>query len=144
MEWYNNSIIMTFLGVALGAFVGFLGTVYSSRLKLKEIKDQYIYEMENRNLNKKEEICVEMIQSIYSLKKMNDGLIAGDLVAFKEESYTILAKGRIYCNRDVVDLYTQFLHKFFTNKVYDGNLVDFKLIPFIRADLNVDKRFGNN
>lgn len=139
MKWYNNTIIMTFLGVALGAVIGFAGTIYSSNLKLKEIKNQHIYELENRSLDKKEEICTEMIQSIYSLQKMNDSLIDSDLVSFKEESYTILAKARIYCNKNVVDLYNQFLTTFFTQQIYDGELVDLKLIPSIREDLSVDK-----
>lgn len=139
MKWYNNTIIMTFLGVALGAVIGFAGTIYSSNLKLKEIKNQHIYELENRSLDKKEEICTEMIQSIYSLQKMNDSLIDSDLVSFKEESYTILAKARIYCDKNVVDLYNQFLTTFFTQQTYDGELVDLKLIPSIREDLSVDK-----
>lgn len=139
MKWYNNTIIMTFLGVALGAVIGFAGTIYSSNLKLKEIKNQHIYELENRSLDKKEEICTEMIQSIYSLQKMNDNLIDSDLVSFKEESYTILAKARIYCDKNVVDLYNQFLTTFFTQQTYDGELVDLKLIPSIREDLSVDK-----
>ena len=139
MKWYNNTIIMTFLGVALGAVIGFAGTIYSSNLKLKEIKNQHIYELENRSLDKKEEICTEMIQSIYSLQKMNDSLIDSDLVSFKEESYTILAKARLYCDKNVVDLYNQFLTTFFTQQTYDGELVDLKLIPSIREDLSVDK-----
>ena len=74
MKWYKDRVIMTFLGVALGAIIGFYGTFYSSNLKLKEIENQHAYELENKSLDKKEEISTEMIQSIYSLQKMNDGL----------------------------------------------------------------------
>lgn len=139
MKWYNNTVLMTFLGVALGALIGFAGTVYSANLKLKEIKNQHIYELENRGLDKKEEISTEMIQSLYSLQKMNDGLIEIDLPSFKEESYTIVAKARIYCNQEVVDLYNKFLVNFFEKKEYDGELVDQELIPAIRKDIGVDK-----
>lgn len=138
MKWYKDRVIMTFLGVALGAIIGFYGTFYSSNLKLKEIENQHAYELENKSLDKKEEISTEMIQSIYSLQKMNDGLIDADLASFREESYTILAKARIYCDKDVVDLYNQFLTTFFTEQKYDGKLVDLKLIPLIRKDLGVD------
>lgn len=139
MKWYENTVIMTFLGVILGAIIGFAGTIYSSSLKLKGIENQHIYELEKRGLDKKEEICIEMIQSIYSLRKMNDGLIEENLSSFKEESYTILAKSRIYCSQNVVDLYNQFLTTFFKNQIYDGKIVDLKLIPAIRKDLGVDK-----
>lgn len=139
MKWYNNTVLMTFLGVALGALIGFAGTVYSANLKLKEIKNQHIYELENRGLDKKEEISTEMIQSLYSLQKMNDGLIEIDLPSFKEESYTIVAKARIYCDQEVVDLYNEFLVNFFEKKEYDGKLVDQELIPAIRKDIGVDK-----
>lgn len=139
MEWYQNTVIMTFLGVALGALIGFAGTIYSSNLKLKEIENQHIYELENRGLDKKEEISTEMIQSIYNLQKMNAGLIEVDLPSFKEESYTILAKARIYCHQNVVDLYNLFLTTFFEKQIYDGNIVDSELIPAIRKDLGVDK-----
>lgn len=139
MKWYENTVIMTFLGVILGAIIGFAGTIYSSSLKLKGIENQHIYELEKRGLDKKEEICIEMIQSIYSLRKMNDGLIEENLSSFKEESYTILAKSRIYCSQNVVDLYNQFLTTFLKNQIYDGKIVDLKLIPAIRKDLGVDK-----
>jgi len=130
---------MGFLGVILGAAIGFGGTVYTSNLKLKEIQNQHRYELENRSLEKKEEICTNMIQSIYSLQKMDDGLIELDLIAFKEESYTIIAQARIYCDQNVVELYNQFLVTFFEeNYKYDGVLVDTKLIPAIRKDLGVD------
>lgn len=139
MSWYQNTIIMTFLGVALGAIIGLAGTIYSSNLKLKEIKNQHIYELEKRSLEKKEEIYTQMIQSLYSLQKMNDSLIKVDLHSFKEESYTIIAKAKIYCNQNVVCLYDNVLNTFFTKRIYDGMTIDTKLIPAIRKDLGVDK-----
>ena len=54
-----------------------------------------------------------MMQSIHSLKKMDDGLIKVDLVTFKEECCTLIAKAKIYGSQDVVSLYDQFLDRFF-------------------------------
>lgn len=139
MQWYGNTVLMTFLGVILGAVIGFMGTIYSSKLKLKETENEHIYELENRSLDKKEKICTDIIQSIYSLQKMNDGLIEADLVSFKSESYTLSAQAKIYCSSEVVELYNQFLSTFFNTQTYDGELVDNQLIPAIRRDLGVEK-----
>ncbi len=67
-------------------------------------------------------------------------MIEADLPAFKEESYSILAKARIYCGPKAVYLYNQFLTTFFnTGGIYDGVLVDTELIPTIRKDLGTDE-----
>lgn len=71
---------------------------------------------------------------------MNDGLIESDLPNFKSESYIILAKAKIYCDEEVVELYDQFLSIFFKSTgEYDGVFVDKKLILAIRKDLGVDE-----
>ncbi|MGF3066955.1 hypothetical protein [Facklamia sp. P12950] len=138
MKWYNNPTLMSFIGVLIGALIGFTGTIYSSHVNLLTIEKQHIYELENRNMKKKEEIGVHMIQSLYSLQKMNDGLINTNLVSFKEESYTISANARIYFSQDVVDLYDQVLKEFFEEKLYNGEKIESKLIPAIRKDLGIN------
>lgn len=138
MKFWENELIMTLIGIVIGAVIGFAGTIYSSHLKLKELENQHAYQLELRSIEKKEEISVDIIQSIYSLKKMDDGLIDIDLQSFKEESYTIFARANIYSDPNVVDLYNKFLTTFFTKQIYDGQLVENELIPAIRKDLNVD------
>ena len=137
MKWYNNSVIMTFVGIAFGALLSLSGTIYTSQLQLEGLELQQKYVLENRNIEHKEEAYMDMIQSIYSLPKMNDGLIEADLASFKNESYTIIANVRIYGSKEVADLYNQFLTTFFEEKVYDGELVDTQLIPAIRNDLGI-------
>lgn len=137
MKWYNNSVIMTFVGIAFGALLSLSGTIYTSQLQLKGLELQQKYVLENRNIEQKEEAYMDMIQSVYSLPKMNDGLIEADLASFKNESYTIIANVRIYGSKEVADLYNQFLTTFFEEKVYDGELVDTQLIPAIRNDLGI-------
>lgn len=141
MKEYIKLGIVTILGVVLGCVIGFAGTVYSSNVKSKEMKNQYTYKLENRILDKKEEISTEIIQSIYNLQKVKDSLIELNLPLYKEESYTILEKARIYCDQNVVDLYYQFLTTFFEEQTYDDNLVELELIPAIKKDLNVDESY---
>lgn len=138
IKWYRNTVIMTFLGVFLGALIGFVGTVYSSHVQIKVINIQHEHEMEIRSIGQREETYSQMLQSIYSLQKMNDGLIEIDLVSFKDECYTLMAEARIYGSKEVVNLYEQFLTKFFEKQIYDGELVDNQLIVAIRKDLNVE------
>ena len=136
--WYDNSILMTFVGVAFGALIGFGGTLCSALLKLKEIKDTYEYDLKSKNVAAKKEICTQMLNSIYSLQRMNDGLIKPDIVSFKDESYIIMTKVKIYCSQEVCELYDKFLKQFFTTKVYNGKLVNDELIPAVRKDLGID------
>lgn len=135
--WYDNSILMTFLGVIVGGIIGFVGTVISSIIKLKEIDNKNKFELEKENRAKRNEICGRMIQSIYSLQRMDDGLIQMDLVRFKDDSYVIMADARMYCSYDVYENYEKFLSIFFREQKYDGPLVNGTLLPAIRKDLGV-------
>lgn len=137
-KWYENSVIMTFLGVCLGAIIGFAGTIYSSHIQIEVIELQHKLELENRTIEQREEIYAEIIQSIYSLQKMADGLIDEDLIAFKNDCYTLMAEVKIYGSDEVITLYDQFLTKFFEQQIYDGELVDKQLIIAIRNDLEAE------
>lgn len=136
-KWYKDKVIMSFLGVILGALIGFGGTFWSSQTQLKAIQLEQNYEMDKYSLERKEETYTQIIQSIYSLQKMNDGLIEIDLVTFKDDSYTLMAQVRIYGSDEVTKLFNQFLTSFFEENIYDGELVDNQLIPAIRKDLGI-------
>ena len=133
--WYENSVIMTFIGAAFGALVGCIGAILSSLIELKKISNQQKFEKENRKREKVEEVCSNILQSIYSIQRMSDGLIKSDVAAIKNESYILMAKAKMYCNSEVVDLYNEFLSDFFNKKIYNGNLVDNKLVPAIRENI---------
>ena len=137
MKWYENSALIGFFGVFIGALISMLGTIYSSRTKLKEINKKYYFDLEQKNREKETEICIQIIQSLYSLQKMNENLIKQDIKKFREESYTIMAIARIYCSDTIVNLYEYVLNEFFNDKIYDGKTIDTKLIPEIRKDLNI-------
>lgn len=136
-KWYKDKVIMSFLGVILGALIGFGGTFWFSQTQLEAIRLEQNYEIEMYSIERKEEIYTQIIQSIYSLQKMNDGLIEVDLVTFKDDSYTLMAQVRIYGSDEVTKLYNKFLTSFFDEKIYDGELVDNQLIPAIRKDIGI-------
>lgn len=139
MDFWKNEYVIALVGVVIGGMISFFGTVYSSQLKLQEIRIHHQNRLDLRSIEKKEQISYDMIQIIYSLQKMNDGLIDNDLFSFKESAYTIMAQAKIYSDSNVVELYNEFLTIFFTEHVYDGQLVDNKLIPAIREDLGIGK-----
>lgn len=122
--------IISLVGVVVGALLGFGGNWYT-------IQKQYQQEIEIMNREKKEEIYVEMIDSIYGLRKIYEGLVDKDILDFREECYTIMARARIFCDEEIVDLYDEFLKEFFESQTYDGKFVDNKLIPAIREELNI-------
>lgn len=137
-KWYKEKVIMGFLGVALGALIGLGGTFISSQTQLDAISLEQDFEVRMRSIENKEEVYTKIVQSIYSLQKMNDGLIEVDLAAFKNDSYTLMAQVRIYGSDEVAELYDEFLKIFFESQIFDGNLVENKLIPAIRKDLGVE------
>lgn len=118
------------VGVILGALIGFGGNWYTTQ-------KQHQQEIEIMNREKKEEIYVNMIDSIYGLMKIQEGLVEEDVLDFREECYTIMAKARIYCDEETVGLYDEFLKGFFRTQIYNGDYVDNILILAIRAELRI-------
>lgn len=116
MKWYESSALIEFFGVCIGALISILVTIYSSRTKLKEINKKYYFDLEQKNREKETEIYIQIIQSLYSLQKMNENLIKQDVQKFREESYTIMATATIYCSDNVVNLYEYVLNNFLTIK----------------------------
>lgn len=69
--WYNNSIIMTFIGVIIGALIGFAGSVIQSRIAAKNniaiAKVQYDNEIKRHYYMEKEKLYSELIGFIPQL-----------------------------------------------------------------------------
>lgn len=137
-KWYKEKVIMGFIGVLLGAIIGFGGTIVSTQAQLKAISLEQEFELQTRFIKKKEDVYTQIVQSIYSLQKMNDGLIETDLATFKNDSYTLMAQVQIYGSDEIAELYDEFLKTFFESHVFDSNLVNTQLIPAIRKDLGIE------
>ena len=123
--------VIGLVGVIVGALIGFWGNWYT-------IQKQHQQEIEIMNREKKEQIYVEMIDSIYGLRKIYEGLVDKDVLDFREECYTIMGKARIFCDEETVDLYDEFLKEFFGSQTYNGEFVDKILIPAIREELQIE------
>ena len=122
-----KDILLPLIGVLIGGAITLTGTLVT-------IDSQF----ELANIDQKATVCSDMLESIYSLQQMDEGLIDEDIEGFRNESYAIMAKAKIYCDEKTVELYDQFLKKIFSTGIYDGKMVDDKLIPAIREDLKVD------
>ena len=65
LMWYDNSVLMTFLGVILGAVIGFVGSIIQSRINAKNNIDvvtaQSKKEIEQHRYMEKEKLYSELI-----------------------------------------------------------------------------------
>ena len=63
--WYDNSVLMTFLGVIVGGIIGFVGSVVQSRIAAKNnidmVKAQSENEIERHYYMEKEKLYSELI-----------------------------------------------------------------------------------
>ncbi|MDY5991854.1 MAG: hypothetical protein SPI93_07390 [Oscillospiraceae bacterium] len=63
--WYDNSVLMTFLGVIVGGVIGFVGSIIQSRIAAKNnidvIKNQFDNEIEQHRYMEKEKLYSELI-----------------------------------------------------------------------------------
>lgn len=74
--WYDNSILMTFVGVILGAVIGFIGSIIQSRITAKNniavVKAQADNEIKNHYYYEKEKLYSELIGYIPQLHYAKD------------------------------------------------------------------------
>lgn len=133
MEWYQNSVIMTFLGVLLGGLISVFGTIIDAKTKIKEINLQNKYEFKNKNFEQKKEIYGEMILLTNSeyLENIED-------TELKNESYLLLAKAKIYCSENVADLYEEYIENYLGGLDH-RDLVETKLLSAIKKDLSINE-----
>lgn len=134
MEWYNNSIIMTFLGVVLGGIISVLGTLINAGLKIKETNLQYKNELRRKNIEQKKEIYENMILLTNSQYLQDVGN-----TDFEKSSTLLLAKARIYCNNQVATLYEEYINDFLYQNLDNRELIENRLLPAIRKDLGINE-----
>jgi hypothetical protein len=65
LMWYDNSVLMTFLGVIVGGFIGFVGSIIQSHMTAKNnidvVKAQSENEIEQHRYMEKEKLYSELI-----------------------------------------------------------------------------------
>ena len=65
LMWYDNSVLMTFLGVILGAVIGFISSIIQSRINAKNnievVNAQSKKEIEQHRYMEKEKLYSELI-----------------------------------------------------------------------------------
>ena len=65
LMWYDNSVLMTFLGVIVGGVIGFVGSIIQSRISAKNnidvVKVQSENEIEQHRYMEKEKLYSELI-----------------------------------------------------------------------------------
>jgi len=68
MPWYENSILMSFVGVIVGAFIGFVGSVIQSHIAAKNnidvVKAQSEKELKQHRYMEKEKLYSDLITFI--------------------------------------------------------------------------------
>ena len=68
LMWYENSILMSFLGVTLGAIIGFVGSIIQSKISAKNnidvIKAQSENELKQHRYMEKEKLYSELIEFV--------------------------------------------------------------------------------
>lgn len=116
----------------IGSLIGGISSCAGSYLTTSQ---QYNHELRLNAQQEKILVYEELMTDLYSINQMNDGLIKVDLVKLKSDAYNTMAKVRILGNAEVSDLYSQVLSRFFEEQIYDGDLIDNKLVPAIQEDL---------
>lgn len=132
MDWYQNPAIMTFLGVLLGSMTSFGATIITARIRLKELVIQQKNELERTTMENRIEIFNQMI--LLTNTEFLENLGEKE---FKNESYLILAKARIYCSENTANLYEKFIESFIEG-TNDQALIEEKLLPAIKKDLKIE------
>lgn len=68
LMWYDNSVLMTFMGVFVGAIIGFLGSIIQSHIAAKNnidvVKAQAENEIEQHRYMEKEKLYSELISFV--------------------------------------------------------------------------------
>lgn len=130
-EWYQNPVIMTFLGVILGSLISVLGTAITAKTKISELNLQHKNELKMRNLELKKEIYEQMI-----LLTSTKCIECNGKSDFENNSYLLLAKAKIYCGEEPVKIYERFIEESKEGQ-NDRELVEEELLSAIKKDLDI-------
>ena len=128
LMWYDNSVLMTFLGVIVGAFIGFVGSVIQSRIAAKNnidvVKAQAENAIEQHRYMEKEKLYSELI-SFVPMFSMAVDIPANRFTLSREQRIQLNSfKSRlaIFANQQIYDEFYELI-MFITKEIDDKKVV---------------------
>ena len=107
--WYDNSVLMTFVGVIVGAIIGFVGAIIQSRITAKNnidvVNAQSKKEIEQHRYMEKEKLYSELIGFLPQLSLAVD-VRANRIHLTREQTVQLnsfKARLSIFANKEIYD-----------------------------------------
>ena len=149
LMWYDNSVLMTFLGVIVGGFIGFVGSIIQSRIAAKNnievVKAQGENEIEQHRYLEKEKLYSELIGFIPQFSMAVD--IPANRFSLSREQMVQLnsfkARLAIFANQQIYDEFYELI--MFITKEADSSKVVARMDAFtdmLLEDLKQPSRKG--
>lgn len=128
LMWYDNSVLMTFLGVIVGGFIGFVGSIIQSRIAAKNnidvVKAQGENEIEQHRYMEKEKLYSELIGFIPQFSYAVD--VPANRFSLSREQRVQLnsfkARLAIFANQKIYDEFYDLI-MFITKEIDSGKIV---------------------
>lgn len=128
LMWYDNSVLMTFLGVIVGGVIGFVGSIIQSRISAKNnidvVKAQSENEIEQHRYMEKEKLYSELISFVPQFSMAVD--IPGNRFSLSREQRIQLnsfkARLAIFANQQIYDEFYELII-FITKETDDKTIV---------------------
>ena len=128
LMWYDNSVLMTFLGVIVGGVIGFVGSIIQSRISAKNnigvVKVQSENEIEQHRYMEKEKLYSELIGFVPQFFMVVD--IPANRLSLSREQRVQLnsfkARLAIFANQQIYDEFYKLI-MFITKETDDKMIV---------------------
>ena len=146
LMWYDNSVLMTFLGVIVGGFIGFVGSIIQSRIAAKNnidvVKAQGENEIEQHRYMEKEKLYSELIGFIPQFSYAVD--VPANRFSLSREQRVQLnsfkARLAIFANQQIYDEFYELI--MFITKEADSSKVVARMDAFTDMLLEDLKQTG--
>lgn len=128
LMWYDNSVLMTFLGVIVGAIIGFVGSIIQSHIAAKNnidvMKVQTENEIERHRYMEKEKLYSELIDFIPQVAMAVDVSLNKISLSREQEVQLNSFKARlaIFANQHIYDEFYELI-SFITEETKDEKVV---------------------
>lgn len=141
-DWSN--FVSLIVGAAIPLIASFINNHHqNSQLEknyenqMQQIEVQFDNQLKQEAIADKKETATNIILSLYSLQQMRDGLIEENPEGFLEDSYTLIAVGRLQFTEEVINLYQTAVNQAVLEDTYNGDLIDNKLIPTLIEEVGM-------